>query len=283
MNKTVSVVVNCYNHEPFIRECVLSIINQTYPNKIYIYDCGSTDGSQNVIHEFLYEYPKINSYDNKDTFPIGVERYLGVSLVHSDYVAIVDADDYWRLDKLEKQMAVFDSDPNIKLVFSDCYYVKQNKKTVQVDDFPIFVDENEVLPQTFHSRYPVLKGNHFWNLLTRYSYMPCPTLIFERKAFKELGIGPLHYTSAEDYYWVLKFTSKYKAAYVPEPLAYYRLHANQLTVKTPSRCTMEEIDVVKIAKNFRQLTPRQLRIVYRHLFWLYCKLIYKEINERRKL
>ena len=107
--------------------------------------------------------------------------------------------------------------------------------------------------------------------------MPCPTLMFEREALKEVIGNPMAYTSAEDYDWIIKMTQKYKCDYVPEPLAFYRIHKEQLTNNTPVRCTMEEIDVFK---RFIKYLPRRKSL--QHLFWLYCKLIYKEIKENVK-
>jgi len=295
MKNRVAVVISCYNHEPFIKECINSVKGQTYKDfTIHFWDNNSTDGSFKEAFKHLIPEASISDFGLKKVLPIGIARWLMVTEVPAQYshIAILDADDQWGKYKLERQMPLFD-DPEVKMVFSDCYYLHWRKETVQVGGFPAFTTEKIYtrVKGTFHEKYPPKSGDVFFDLLygdrfgiAGHNFMPCPTLVFDRKALMDVIGNPMHYTSAEDYDWCLKMTAKYKCAYAKEPLAYYRIHDTQITQKTPARCTAEEIDVVRTAMHYRLLTSRQKRKVYRHLLWLYAKLIYKEVqglkNER---
>ncbi len=285
--ESVVVVINSYNHGKFIDDCVKSVRQQTYKNFcIYFYDAGSTDNTREIIHD-LYDKDSNVLFDRDSkttlgTLPIGISRYFGVlkAIEHfkPDYIAILDADDMWLPNKLEKQIKKF-QETDAKLVFSDCYYWIWKEKVKQVENYPAWtVEQNgEVLKQTFFDKYPPLMKDSFFSLLTRYSYIPCPTIMFETKALKEVIGNPMAYTSAEDYDWILKMTAKYPCVYVDEPLAYYRIHKDQLTKKTPVRNTFEEIDCVKRARHFRKLSKREDLEVSMHIFKLYLKMIYKEM------
>uniref|UniRef100_A0A6M3KUM8 Putative glycosyltransferase n=1 Tax=viral metagenome TaxID=1070528 RepID=A0A6M3KUM8_9ZZZZ len=290
----VGIALSCYNHEKYLERAIESILRQTYTDwHLAVFLNASTDNSYGIAYEYKIKNPdrkiKIHNKFNREVFPIGIARYLMMEYFIYDFmpfpdneykvdlITILDADDFWREDKLEKQVALYKSNTDNKLIFSDCYYYYQDIKVEQVDNYPAFIETkmNKVdLKNTFHSKYPPLMDNPFNNLLLRYNFMPCPTLMFERKALKEVIGIPMPYTSAEDYDWVVKMAKWNDCAYVPEPLAFYRIHKEQLTQRAPARCTVEEIDVFK---RFIKYLPRWKALL--HLFYLYCKLIYKEIRE----
>ena len=290
----VGIALSCYNHEDYLAQCIESIIRQTYTDwQLVIFLNSSTDNSGKIACEYKSKYPYKIEVDNAfyDTvLPIGIARYLMVDFFINgkifydssvDLIAIVDADDFWREDKLEKQVELYKKDTDNKLIFSDCYYYYQDAEIIQVEDYPAFYESKSIvnLKETFHEKYPppLKMQNAFEYLLLNYNFMPCPTLMFERETFKQVIGKPMPYTSAEDYDWILKMTFEHNCAYVPEPLAFYRIHDKQLTQKTPARCTVEEIDVFK---RFIRYLPKRRALL--HLFYLYGKLIYKEVKEYGK-
>jgi len=295
-NPKVAVAINCFNHERFIAECVQSVINQTYTNwRIFFYDSNSTDRSREIAYDYQKDYGvekfRLDKPIGDKILPIGLSRYYNVMSALQDkdveYVAIMDADDYWDKEKLERQLIAFDLKPNSSICFTDANYLHWKKGWCQIDNYPAFYENDlytKVVTGTFHDKYPVIRSNDpFIDILTRYNFMPCLTLMFKANDLRTVIGQPTHYTSAEDYDWILKVLAKYNNfAYSDYALAYYRIHSDQITSKTPARCTAEEIDVVKRAMYFRDLTKKEKRKVYRHIFYLYCKLIYKEIVEWRR-
>ena len=97
----VSVIIPCYNAEQWLREAIISCLNQTYFNiEIIVIDDGSTDSSLDVIR----------SYDNKiiwETRPNRGGNYArnrGFKLSKGNYIQYLDADDYLLPEKIEKQV-----------------------------------------------------------------------------------------------------------------------------------------------------------------------------------
>jgi len=101
MAELVSIIIPCYNAEQWLREAIISCLNQTYFNiEIIVIDDGSTDSSLDVIR----------SYDNKITWETGPNRggnyarNRGFKLSKGNYIQYLDADDYLLPEKIEKQV-----------------------------------------------------------------------------------------------------------------------------------------------------------------------------------
>lgn len=102
-NCLVSVVVNCYNGELFLKNAIDSILNQTYTNlEIIFWDNLSTDGSASIINQYCDHRIKYFIADRHTS--LGEARFLAMKHVSGRYVAFLDCDDEWLPDKLEYQL-----------------------------------------------------------------------------------------------------------------------------------------------------------------------------------
>lgn len=109
----VSVVINVYNGEAYLAEAIDSVFAQTHrPLELIVVDDGSDDGTADVARR----YDELR-YVHQDRGGIGAARNRGVSLAGGEYLAFLDADDRFAADKLERQLAVLESDPELDMVF----------------------------------------------------------------------------------------------------------------------------------------------------------------------
>jgi len=265
----VAIAVVSYNQGQFIGELFQSLAESTYKDfSVFVLDVNSSplDILDMQIEKYK-KYFKIVSSVIDEVLPIGISRYVAVKeaigYFRPKYIAIVDADDFWTRDKLEQQVQVMKNHPEAGLCFSDCFYYNDEKQLTE--------------DKTFFQKHKPYKEDHFWKLLTKRNYMPCPTLLFDAEKLMEV-YKPTHYTSAEDFDMVLKMTNKWEAICQDFPLAYYRIHYQQVS-RNKTRCAMEEIDAIKDACSLRDLTQRQKERVYIHLLWLYVKLLFKELKQ----
>jgi glycosyltransferase involved in cell wall biosynthesis len=108
----ISVIIPVYNRERYLAEAIESVFAQTYPAiELIIIDDGSTDRSAEIAHR----YPV--SYHYQPNGGIGAARNAGIELATGKFIAFLDSDDIWVPDKLAKQMAAFESDPQLEAVF----------------------------------------------------------------------------------------------------------------------------------------------------------------------
>ena len=98
----VTIVIPVLNVEPYIRECLDSVVNQTLTDiEIFCVDAGSTDGTLEIEQEYAAKDSRITILDDiaRST---GYSKNIGFKLAKSKYVAIVESDDYIALDMMEK-------------------------------------------------------------------------------------------------------------------------------------------------------------------------------------
>ena len=111
----VSVIIPVYNYDRYLAEAVESVLNQTYRNiEVIVVDDGSTDQSGAVARSFASRGVR---YCQQVQAGIGPTRNKGVDLAQGDFIAFLDADDRWPLEKIERQLQAFENDESLEMVF----------------------------------------------------------------------------------------------------------------------------------------------------------------------
>jgi glycosyltransferase involved in cell wall biosynthesis len=133
----VSVVMITYNHERYLAEAIEGVVGQvtSFPVELLIGEDCSTDGTRTIALSYQKRFPVqirvITSERN-----VGMHENLArlAAAARGKYIAFCEGDDYWcRLDKLELQISVLESDPSISLVCSSW-------RTISEDGVPINPD-----------------------------------------------------------------------------------------------------------------------------------------------
>lgn len=110
----ISVMIGVYNGERYLGEAIESVLSQTYwPVELIVVDDGSTDRTRQVALSYA---PRIR-YEYEPRGGMGAARNRAVELAQGAYFAFLDADDRFTATKLESQMACFDDDPEVEIVF----------------------------------------------------------------------------------------------------------------------------------------------------------------------
>ena len=110
----VSVVMPAWNAARFIEQALRSILEQTVPPaEIVVVDDGSTDDTAQIAGSLHHSVTVLQ----RDHAGIGATRTAGVAATTGELVALLDADDLWLPEKLERQLAVMDADPSTEAVF----------------------------------------------------------------------------------------------------------------------------------------------------------------------
>ncbi|WP_375709116.1 glycosyltransferase family A protein [Streptococcus dysgalactiae] len=106
MNELVSVVVTCYNHEAYIRQCLESIFKQTEKNiELIVFNDGSTDSSDKIISETLKNSPfKVTKYILQKNKGLVVTRNQAFDLITGKFLLFVDSDNFLEPNYIESML-----------------------------------------------------------------------------------------------------------------------------------------------------------------------------------
>ncbi|HFI0030365.1 TPA: glycosyltransferase family 2 protein [Streptococcus suis] len=106
MNNLVSIVITCYNHGEYIRQCIESVFNQSYRNiELIIINDGSSDRSGDIIEDAIKESPfEKTTYFYQENQGICATRNRGLELINGDFVLFVDSDNYLEANFVEEML-----------------------------------------------------------------------------------------------------------------------------------------------------------------------------------
>jgi glycosyltransferase involved in cell wall biosynthesis len=209
----VSVVTPFYNAAPYLRECVESVLRQTWTSFTYfLVNNQSTDGSLEIANEYARRDPRIRVVTTSRLLPQreNFNFAMAQAPLDSAYCKLISADDWMFPECLERMIAVAESDPEIGLV--GAYHLKGTE--VRGTGLPY---QSTVFSGRDICRRQLLKGDFFFGSPTAVLYRG--DLLKERKPF--YNAQSLH-DDTEAHYEIL---SKRKFGFVHQILTYMRVDA----------------------------------------------------------
>jgi alpha-1,3-rhamnosyltransferase len=213
-NTLVTVGIALYNHEKYIKECLESIINQTYDNlEIIVIDDGSKDSSYNIAKEVLESQTR-RKYILKTRPNIGMCNTLNeiIELASGEYISFIGSDDFWHKDKIKKQAKYLDEHPDIALVHCNSYLVDGDSKVY--GEFDCSSSKTE--------------GDLFHGLIMGSAVINTPGNFYRTSVYEKIGKYDPQFRWEDDDFWQ-RLTKIYKVGFINEFLTYYRRHGENLS------------------------------------------------------
>ena len=226
----VSVVIPTYNRESFIEETIESVLNQTFKDfEIIVVDDGSTDNTKEKLKRFG---TKIKLIEQKNS-ERAVSRNNGVKNSNSEYIAFLDSDDIWIKDKLEKQVNILNTRPNVILAYGQCLRINEKSK-------PIKIAKRQLNG---------FSGRVYENLLLR-NFITSPTPLVRREYFNKTSGFQSQYIPYEDWEYWIRFSLMGDFHFIEEPVAYYRVHKEQSVQNTNAK-KIEDVTTSLLEDSFK--------------------------------
>lgn len=233
----VSVIMNCFNGEKYLRQAIDSVLAQSYKNwEIIFWDNQSTDRSEEIFRDYRDE--RLKYFSAPAHTLLHEARNYAFAKANGQFISILDVDDIWLPEKLEKQIPLFD-DPQVGIVCGNFWYQSERRSKRW---------------KLFKEGAPT--GRVTNELLTNY-FVGSLTLVVRRSALETLDVlfdPRLHIIGEFDF--VVRLSLHWELAAVMEPIAIYRLHDGSETVKNPDRQIRETevwVDEMKSRKEISSL------------------------------
>ena len=110
MTRLVSCIIPVYNGERFVGEAIATVLAQSHqPVEVIVVDDGSTDGTSAVVRTFG---SSVHYIEQPNAGPPAA-RNAGIRAAQGEFVGFLDADDRWHPEKLTRQLALFDAEPEL--------------------------------------------------------------------------------------------------------------------------------------------------------------------------
>src|SRR3989338_2507106 len=206
MKSKVTVLMTVFNGERYLKECMDSVLNQSFKDfEFLIIDDCSTDSSKDIINS--YKDNRVNLIENDKN--LGQVRSLnkGLDCASGEYIARMDQDDVAMRNKLERQLVFMDKSPDISVTGT----------------WGEVIDESGIIREK--NRLPIKNEEIIGNIFFVGYFIIHPSVIFKREAVINIGKYNEDLSYAEDYdLWARLSLKKHKLVNIPEFLIKLRHH-----------------------------------------------------------
>jgi GT2 family glycosyltransferase len=229
-----SVVIPSYNHAVYIGKAVESVLSQTQPDlELIVVDDGSTDNSLEVLSHFSDPRLRVIEQANQGAHA-AINRGLEAS--SGNTLAILNSDDFYHPQRLEKAAVAFAADPQLGLVGSYIEIIDSQGKTLGIkhgyaDCPPWLLEQPERSFRAGADLRDALLTENYWSTTSN--------LVFRRQVYHQVGeFLPLRFT--HDWDFALRVSRVAPMALLPEPLMCYRVHSRN-TIRQDQAAMIFEI------------------------------------------
>jgi alpha-1,3-rhamnosyltransferase len=220
MDKKVSVVMPCYNHEKYVGAAISSVLAQAHRGiELIVVDDRSTDSTAEIIRSFEKKDSRVVAiYNKKNEGCFTKPMNKGLARCSGDYVALTCSDDIWHPEKISRQLAALEAHPDCDVVHSDASIMGEGGKKT-----------GKSIRRLYRLTPAEMAAHDISGIITRKNICCMSTILLRKGCLSTCpGFDPeLRY--APDWWFYIELCKRHKFHYMPEALADYRMHSTNLT------------------------------------------------------
>jgi glycosyltransferase involved in cell wall biosynthesis len=225
---SVSVVIPAYNSR-FLQAALESVMSQTRaPSEILL-----VDGSPETTLAELSGYHDRISYYHQPPRGVSAARNFGIQKAQGKYIALLDADDLWLPEKLERQVDLLDRHEQIGFCFSTVWNLVEDTDS-HVPREPFYPPELLRWMATNSARDGAVSGS-VYGLLLEVNCIATSSLLIRRDLLEAVGLFDESLKNGEDYDFELRLARAAPAFFTISPTSRYRVHTGGLSGGWSSR------------------------------------------------
>jgi len=244
----LSVIMTVYNGEAFLQETLDAVWAQTFTNfELVVVNNGCTDDTQAILDAVEDKRLRVIQAPQHGTFGDGIR--LAYQNAQGKYIAVQDADDVSFPDRFEKQIAAFDADHSLGLVFGAYQDMDEHGNLAAI-------------------HYPPSQGQALIGAFQTHNPLAHSTYMYRRVASDQIGGYPIKYAYGPDFGLVIRLIKKGWAVKVlDDVILKLRLHAGQASILPMFSVTRahDALYLFREAATIDGVTPQARRAGRRHI------------------
>lgn len=227
----ISVIIACHNAGPYIGRAIKSVIDQTFTDfELIVVDDYSTDESLEVVEKFARLDQRIKVHSTEANLGAGPARNIAIKIASGKWLAVLDADDVFVREKLQKQVALIRSaKDSLVLVGTGFFQIDANGRRFSA------------------YRYPITSAALKTRLIRLQAFPPHSSLMYRASTVHILDGFNALFQRAEDYEFLLRIINTGEFACISEPLVEYRHHSTNKS-NSPGKAGYSQLDYAIAAK-----------------------------------
>ena len=209
----ISIIMNCYNGEEYLKESLKSILTQSYVNwELIFFNNNSNDNSKKIFRSFKDK--RFKYFFSSKLLSLYNARNIALEKTKGDYISFLDVDDIWKKNKLKTQLK------KIKQTKTDFVYSNYN------------ILKNNTLSIGFKKKQP---EGFISSILLKRPFIPILTVFFKKKILKENNLKfDKQFNIIGDFDLFFRLSQIVAFSYIHEPLAIYRKHLQNFSILNTS-------------------------------------------------
>jgi glycosyltransferase involved in cell wall biosynthesis len=254
---TISVIVPAYNAARTILETINSVLQQTFSDfELIVINDGSTDQTLERLSTVKDPRLKIFSYSNGG---LSTARNRGITHAEGEFIAFLDADDLWTVDKLELQLAALQQHPEAGVAYSWNYSMDEKGESFSAKN-PIFFE-----------------GNVYAQLLVDNFIVNGSNCMIRKQAVESVGEFDPAVAGAADWDYWLRLAAHWPFVVVRQYQVFYRASSGSMSanIEYMERCTLAVLEKAFQAAplEMQSLKKQSLANAYTYLAYKYWTLV----------
>ena len=219
----ISIIIPVYNVAPYLRQCLDSVINQTFKDiEIICIDDCSTDGSLAILKDYAALDNRITIIEQKSNQGVGVVRNIGEKNATADYILFLDSDDYIAQDLCEKLLNKFAANDVDAVYFNSAFF--QDGCDNFLTNRDRLKDISQKIPPT-----EIFRASQYYESVTKLTN-PVWYKCYKKDFLLKHNIFCSEVRCCEDSFFTVNFLlADPKLSYINEFLHFYRIRANSLS------------------------------------------------------
>jgi glycosyltransferase involved in cell wall biosynthesis len=229
--RDVAVIIPCFNAGSFLLESVASALAQVGgvgPAEVIIVDDRSTDDSTVQALGTLASHPRVRILQNEGPQGSAASRNTGVRHARAEWLAFLDADDWWPADSIQKRLSALEQFPDAEWIGGDFIEKNEDGTFQESGRFERNLASYHFLACAYKSRTAVRLAKPLHYFLAQTPTHTIVTLI-RKPLLERVGGFAEDLLRAQDYQLFLRLAAVADYTFVPEVVAFYRLHDHNST------------------------------------------------------